>query len=168
MKTKNFTHFLLSLLLIGLFFSCTKSIDNIQPLPQTSQLKQTDQTLSSKYLVRELAGTTLAITMDPVVTCYGYRNGEQPKPCDITIEITCTLSNPIDKGISIEVQKITDVDIKKDKGNAGAASQATAVMLNIAPHTTKVTLKTNLSNPDNQDIADLFRLGNVMLYTVNN
>jgi hypothetical protein len=144
--------------IIFLFFSCTKNADN------TILSGQTITVLESRYMFKDLDSTILTIKMDPVVTCYSYRNGETPKPCDIFITITCELSRPIKGLIKAEINRIDNLEINKSSG----AEELPSIVLNIAPNSTRVTLNTNISNSNNQNISDLFRIGSVTVYNLVN
>lgn len=145
-------------LIAFLFLSCTKSADDHTTL--TDQIvKKTNTTLESKYLVKDLGITTVTITLDPMVTCYTYRNGQTPKPCDIFIDITCTLSKPISGAITVELTKLNTLEMERMPTSETNGN----IVLVIAPNTTKITMSSKMTNPNNQNIPDLFRMVNVTI-----
>ena len=147
------------LVIIFLFFSCIKSVDNPASMDD-ERIKKTNTTLESKYLIKDLGITILTITLDPMVTCYTYRNGQIPRPCDIFVDISCTLSKPITSAIRVELSKLNIMEMER----APNAREVESVVLIIAPNTTKITMKSTLTNLNNQHIPDIFRLDNVTIY----
>jgi len=132
------------LLLAFLFISCSKTMDH--PLPTA----KTNKVLVSDYLIKDLDSTVLSITMEPVLYCYGYKMGQTPRPCDIFVYATVTLSKPIDKGLQIEL-------VQKNKYN-----DESAVTMIIFPNITTSLLNTGFSNQNNVDVPDTYRIGKVV------
>ena len=152
------TEFVKYLLIMFLFFSCAKKAEQLLLSGQTT-------TLQSRFIIKNLDSTTLTITMDPVVTCYSYRNGETPKPCDIFITITCELSRPLKGTIKIEVEKRNQQEI-----HPGSEGQpiSPAMVLSMMHNTTRSIFKTTLSNPDTQNVSDLIQVSNITVYSLVN
>ena len=150
-----------------LFFSCTKTVENNIAVDNPSLSKQTNTALQSIYLVKDLDSTKLTITLNPVVSCYSYKNGETPKPCNILIDINCVLSKPVQGFIKIEIEKVNDNGANKaGAGNLDPSQHA--IVFNIAPNTTHITLSSTFTNPNNQDVVDTYRIAHVTVYNIVN
>lgn len=136
------------LVIAFLFFSCTKSIDN------TPVTHQNNNVLNSSNLVQDLGNTIVSISLEPLVQCYSYQNGEIPKPCDIFVYATVKLSKPIDSRLKIELirQNLNDYS---------------SVIMIIAPNTASVVLNTGFQNQNNQDVPDIMRIRNIAVIPPN-
>lgn len=137
------------LLILILFASCSKAVG----IPGT---QKANTVFTSPSLEQQLDGTMLTVTMEPVVTCYSYADGEPQKPCDIFIEVTCTLSNSIAHSVSIELAKIDNDELKTDP-----------VFINIAPNVIEFSFKSSFTNQNNITIPDVFRIEKAIVYDAN-
>ena len=136
----------LLVIVLSLFlFACSKNVGE----PGT---QKTSTVLESRFLEKNLGATVLKITMEPVVTCYSYSNGEAPRPCEILINVTCTLSTPIQKSIQVSLGKLTTDSLN------GLLEDPEVIGLYIAPGTKKIMFRTNLPNLNNNNIPDVFRI----------
>lgn len=136
------------LVIAFLLISCTKSAVN------TTTANKSNNVLSSSYLIQDLDSTKLSITLEPTVVCYSYKNGEIPKPCNIFVYATVTLSKPIESGLQIELQRQN-------------LNDNSVVILVIAPNTVKAELNTGFQNQNNQDVPDVVRIRKVTTISVN-
>ena len=93
----------------------------------------------------------LNITLEPVLYCYGYHMGQTPRPCDIFVYATVTLSKPITKGLQIELIRTNEYH------------DETAVTMVMLPNTTNAFLNTGFSNQNNIDVPDVFRIRKVVI-----
>ncbi len=148
-----------SLLVICLFCSCTKSFVE-QPVTIENNTKKTE----SETLIRNINGTTLTVTMTPEVVCYSYKDGETPKPCNIFVDLTCELSGPINGTVMVEIDKMNLINNSQGANSIRDTSDIQKTVINIAPNTTHITMRSNFTNPNNLDIAELFSFGNVEVY----
>lgn len=144
------------LLIACLFlFSCSKTAEMIQ----TPEKQQTTHTfLESTYLVKDLGSTLLKITLEPVLSCYGYVPGQTPRPCDIMIEVTCTLSKPISGAIKVELSRMFKADIQSPNGQT-----ETVIQLNIAPNTKEVIFSSRMTS-NSTELRDIFRIKDARIY----
>jgi len=154
------------ILLIGLFvscLSCTKSVTNTVTQKDTPGLiKVINTATDSTYFTRDLGSTTLTVSMNPVVTCYNYKDGETPKPCDIFIDIVCHLSNPINACVKVEIEKR---DVVEENQNAAVEADVKTVVLVIAPNTTQITFPSTFTNTNNLNVPDTqYRIVSTMVY----
>ena len=135
------------LVIAFLLISCTKSVEN------TPIVKQTNNVLTSSYLVQDLGSTRLSITLEPNVVCYSYQKGAIPKPCDIFVYATVNLSKPINAGLQIELERQN-------------VNDNSMVVMVIAPNTTQTILNTGFQNQNNQDVPDVLRIHKITLIPV--
>jgi hypothetical protein len=159
-------YFLIIAMLV-LSIACTKSVND--PSANDVQVSRSVNTeFTSNDLTRNINGVILKVILEPNVTCYSYRNGETPKPCDIFVNIRCTLSAPINKHVKVEILKTNEV--AQNKGSeANAISNVSKVVITFAPNTTSLTLNSTISNKNNNHIPeDQFKIGNVTTYTLVN
>jgi hypothetical protein len=105
----------------------------------------------------------LKMVMEPVLSCGSYRQGETPKPCDIFINFNCTLSQPVDGYVAVDI-------IKKNTSGPtypaleGGESEA-GLTLNIAPNTTRFTYSSSFRNNNNIMVAaNRFSIRKVTFY----
>jgi hypothetical protein len=141
------------LLLFSLLASCTKTVEFL-PVNKTATVPE------SRYLIKQLGDAVLTISMEPIITCYGFRKGETPKPCNIYIEITCALSKPVPHSIKIELIKINTQNAAK----LWQPENANPITLTIVPNTIRAILKSSFTNRDNQTVPDYFRIASVAVY----
>jgi hypothetical protein len=142
------------IVIISLFlFSCTKTTEIIQ----TPETRQIHTVLQSSNLVKDLGATILIITIEPVLTCYGVRPGEVARPCDILLEVKCTLTKPINSTIKLELSKLVKVDAQK------AGETRPVLKVDIAPNTQEIVFKSLIAN-SSSEIPDIFRISDVRIY----
>ncbi|MDB5209721.1 MAG: hypothetical protein JWQ30_548 [Sediminibacterium sp.] len=145
--------------------SCQKAIDT-QPQPKALELKTMSTETSpieAKFVVNGHDTVVLQLVMSPALVCYSYRNGETPKPCNIFIEFTCTLSQPVNGYVKVDVQR-TNIIGTNDPKPSGSENTA-GVSFNIAPNTTRYTYRSTLQTDNNQMVAEnSFRIDNVSMY----
>lgn len=147
-----------------LVISCRKAIDT--PLtaedPKLRSTSSVSAPLEKKFLVNG-EEVILKMFMEPALVCESYRNGETPKPCNIFIEFTFTLSKPINGHVSVAVQK-TNKEEAEDHKLEGARTHE-SVAFNIAPNTTKFTFRSSFQNNNNVMVAEnKFRIEKVSFY----
>lgn len=143
--------------------SCRKAIDT-PPSAESPKLRSTNTAsapLESKFLVNG-EEVILKIVMEPALVCESYRNGETPKPCNIFVDFTCTLSQPVNGYVTAEVQK-TNREAADSKLEGAETSEGIA--FNIAPNTTKITYRSAFRNNNNLIVAEnRFRIKKVEMY----
>ena len=153
------------ILFIVCTIACTKSIHtpDQSEKPVTEPLAiHTNDVLESAALTRDLGPAILKITAEPNVVCYSYQNGEAPKPCNIFVAFNCSLSNPLDRYVKVEIVRTNMVT--NDKNDAAVEPLAKMVII-IAPHTTKFTLVSGMTTTDNNHIPEgEFKISDVHWY----
>lgn len=127
-----------------LLVACSKSVD------QAPVAQRNDNVLESSFLVRDLNGTLLSITLEPNVVCYSYKDGEAARPCDIFVYATVHLSKPLTDELHIELRRET---------SAGTDD----VVLVIAPNSVNAILNTGFSNQDNLNVPDNVRIRKITM-----
>lgn len=127
-----------------LLVACSKSVD------QAPVAHRNDNVLESPFLVRDLNGTLLSITLEPNVVCYSYKDGETARPCDIFVYATVHLSKPLKGELHIELKR----------ENTGKTD---VVILVIAPNSVSTILNTGFSNHDNLDVPDNVRIEKITI-----
>jgi hypothetical protein len=154
------------LMVIGLLVCCISCTKSVTEQNNSDLVKTTTSVLQSKYLIKDLGNTVLTITMEPVVTCYSYANGQTPKPCDIFVSATCTLSNPVNTSIKVVIEK---TNIAEEDKNTSNNVTTTTMVVNLAPNTTSLTFKSIFPNLNNQNIPDAqYRIISATEYTMVN
>ena len=143
---------LLLIVLTSFFYSCSKSLDAV---PETTR----KSTLGSRSLVRKLDSAVLTVTIEPVIACYSYANGAIPRPCDISVEIRCELSRPIQSIVTIELAGPARLDIP---GRPSTTQFRLALIM--APGTRKVIITTKPSSKDSQYASDTYTITNVSVH----
>jgi hypothetical protein len=152
------------LVFTSICISCNKSLDtplqnNIIPEKATAAKSEP---LETKFL---LNGDTvvLKLVMEPAVTCYSYKTSETPRPCKIFIQFTCTLSQPVDGYVKVDVQKTNIVETGEQKTEGSQTENSLA--FNIAPNTTGFIYKSSFENNNNILVAkNAFSIENVTYY----
>ncbi len=123
--------------------------------------------IEAKFVVNGHDTVVLRLVMSPALVCYSYRNGETPRPCNIFIEFTCTLSQPVNGYVKVDVQRTNMVGMNDPK-LVGSENQS-GVSFNIAPNTTKYTYRSTLQTDNNQMVAEnSFKIDNVSMYRFTN
>ncbi|MEO8174144.1 MAG: hypothetical protein ABI581_13715, partial [Sediminibacterium sp.] len=119
--------------------SCTKTFNPPQQVADANErsTNTVSSPLEKKFVVNGTDTVLLRMVMEPAVVCYSYGRGEAPKPCDIWIDFTCTLSKPIGAYVMVDVQKTNTTGVT-DPGLEGSETEA-GIVFNIAPNTTKFT-----------------------------
>jgi hypothetical protein len=135
----------------SVLFSCSKSLE-IPP----ETIKTT--TSATRTLVRNLDSTVLTVTIAPVVVCYSYANGSFPRPCDAFVEITCTLSRPIQASVSV---KLMCSDKAGTTASGGIPSQ---IGFQMAPNTKQVVTRENLNGYTKEYATDMYSISSVSVY----
>lgn len=158
-------------LLVTVFFlavSCRKAIDT--PLaaenPNYRSISNESSRIEKKFVVNGQE-IILKMILVPAVVCHSYSRGEAQKPCDIFIDLTCTLSQPVNGYVTVQVQKKNTIGPgePEPKGSKNEAS----VVLNIAPNTTKFTFRTSFRNNNNMMVDEnKFSINNVSYYKFTN
>ncbi len=101
--------------------------------------------------------------MEPELTCYSYKNGETPKPCNIFIRFTCTLSKPVNGNVKVDVQKTNLVEPAGRKIQ-GLETQ-NGLAFDMAPNTTRFAYTSSFENNNNQLVPEnAFRIERVTFY----
>ncbi|MBV9988543.1 MAG: hypothetical protein JO301_12755 [Chitinophagaceae bacterium] len=145
--------------ILFLYCSCSKQVAS--PAAGQAEVKAVQDTRS---MIKDLDSTVLTLKLVPLVQCASYPNGGALIPCKITVQMICELSKPIAATIKAEVLKSDAVE-QPESGHAGGAEpDPLKIVLILAPNTTRASFVTDFSNPDNNTVADLYRLGAVSAY----
>lgn len=151
---------LLSIAVSLFLFSCTRSAD----LPQ--QPDGPENSFEKRTIVQNLDSTVLTLTIQPSVVCYGADAGNAP--CNLIVNLHCSLSKPIAAGLRIEIEKITMAEVK-DSTSLNAETYEPNIVLNLAPYRTSISVTTgNIINDSPETIRDKYRLKSVSAYKVSN
>lgn len=135
-------YFILALLCI----SCSKAVNHPVPVQLDGNV------LTSSNLVKNLGNTVLSVTLKPYLHCFNYRPGLPPIPCEIYVEATVNLSNPIQQSVSFELVMLNP------------ESQSSFVIV-IAPNTTDAILNTPFPLQTNSVAPnDIFRIDKVSIF----
>jgi hypothetical protein len=145
--------------------SCSKT--NETPVtaenPNLRSLSGQSAPLEKRFVVNGRDTIVLKLVMEPAVACYSYKNGETPKPCDIFIDFTVTLSQPVAGYVSIDITK-KNIATPKDPKPDGATN-GTGVVFTLAPNTTRFTYRSSFRNNNNITVAEnQFSIENVVCY----
>jgi hypothetical protein len=149
-----------------LAISCRKAIDGPAPadLPILRSTNSVSAPLEKRFMVNARDTVILKLVMEPVVICYSYNTGETPKPCDIFIVFTCTLSQPVNGYVKVDIQQKNQIAFTDPKPE-GVKNEA-AIVFNITPNTTKFTYRSTLQNNNNIAVAENhFSIENVTFYS---
>jgi hypothetical protein len=95
------------LALAGICLSCNKSADTPAQvaISQTKTINSVSSPIEEKFVINGYDTVVLKMVMEPVLSCGSYRQGETPKPCDIFINFNCTLSQPVDGYVAVDIIK---------------------------------------------------------------
>jgi hypothetical protein len=140
-----------------MLFSCTRNVDT--PLEPNS----VDSSFQKRTIVHNLDSGVLTVTIQPTKVCYGTE--PESGPCNLFVDITCTLSRPISAAVRTEIERMPLVDISDDAGTMAEEVPGPAIILNLAPGQTKISSRTSIIiNNSPETIRDQFRLKSVTVY----
>lgn len=138
---------------------CTKEVT----YPLADVITGTQTEIGMGYtLVKDLDSTVLTIEITPAITCYTYKYGQPLKPCDIRIYFNCNLTKPVNEWLRIDIRKKTSgLIIGTTKTEM---TDLPDIVLNIAPHNTHAYFNSFFENADLNQVPDVFRIDQVILY----
>lgn len=138
---------------------CTKEVTD----PLANVITSTQTEIGTGYiLVKELDSTELTIEISPAITCYTYKYGQPLNPCDIRIYFNCNLTKPVNGWLRIDIRKKTS-GLLIGTTNA-EISDLPDIVLNIAPRTTNAYFNSFFKNADLNQVPDIFRIDQVIMY----
>jgi hypothetical protein len=150
--------------------SCTKSV---QP-EQIVNTRLESESQMTAYVGSGANSALVTVKTEPYVVCESYQDGETPKPCNIFISFTCTLSQPLSNSVRVEIERSNLVQVNPDpaaEGESGGSNPpiydpGARISLIIPANTTALVFKSTLSclnnnnSPENQ-----FRIVSAGVYT---
>lgn len=147
------------LLICGLAccFACSKSVDTASKPATTAQARTVTDNQPSGTLTVQLDDAVLTVQMKPNLVCYASENGEADRPCDIFVDMNCTLSQPIQKSVLVKVERVNIVrDAYSDVPNPvqPTAESSQTFAFTIAPGTTSVRFESPFRNENNISVPD--------------
>lgn len=148
-----------------LAISCRKASDAPVPAenPKLRSMNGESDPLETKFVVNGQDTVTLKLVMEPVITCSSYKTGETPKPCNILIQFSCTLSEPVNGYVKVDVQKNNIVE-SGDRLTEGSET-GNGLAFSIAPNTTRFVYTSSFQNNNTLEVAEnAFRIENVTFY----
>lgn len=95
----------------------------------------------SSSIVGTVNNSRVTIKLDPTVICYSYKNGEIPRPCDIWIYATVSISPRLSQHLAIELEN----------------GQSSSIIV-VGPNTDTITLNTGFQSLNNNYIAPSLRI----------
>jgi hypothetical protein len=105
------------ILLIGMLaiagVSCTKSVQNAEPPEQPATRLESASGMMA-YIGSGENRTLVTVKAEPYVVCESYQAGQDPKPCDIFVSFTCTLSQPLNSAVRVEIARSNLVQVNPD------------------------------------------------------
>jgi hypothetical protein len=150
--------------------SCTKSVQPEQIV--NTRLESASQ--MTAYVARAASSTLVTVKTEPYVVCESYQDGESPKPCNIFISFTCTLSQPLSSSVRVEIERSNLVQINPDPSAEGQPSgpnppiydPGARISLVIPANTTTLVFRSTLSCSNNNNSPEnQFKIVNAGVYT---
>lgn len=145
------------------FFSCVKEINT------PSETLRTTNSTEKKNWVINLDSSILTVTINPVLSCYSYANNEAPRPCDVDMELSCSLTRPIAAAIRVEVEKKSIMEITQSTSNSANAIAESAVVINLGPNQRSMSVKLyRITDASPQTTRTKYNLKSVAVYNMIN
>jgi hypothetical protein len=114
------------------------------------------------------------VKAEPFVICDSYQDNATPKPCNIYIDFTCTLSQAVNNYVRIEIERSNLVQVDKTDRGEGDTTVSTPpvfdagarITLIIPPNAKSMVFRSTLSNPNNSNVPEKeFRIVSAGFYT---